>query len=415
MTTKSVFEDVDLRVHTLSEQKISSESPGTILKDIRAILDFIGPKEIASGSKNGNIPSEMLEELNQKMSSPIQLSLSRVLMRNYPNIAGPYILLRVMGIVETTGKKVRINREKMTFWMNLNPVEQYFTLLEALLFFAEDSVIGKNSNARNDGEITDSIFFLKNLPDVSSKNTHEYFPVYCMNMPDWSMWLMKQFGLVEIKRSSKDIEGAPGWKIGTVKRTIWGSAVLWVILDFLEKKQLANAKQIKQTEEDGGQEDGDDSDYYCNDCIYEIKSHTGYGYFQPAFQPYFSDWKTIYAIPIVKSRPGKYLFQVTLTRSQLYSTGRKQITIPGTHCFQSLADEILKIFNIDDTEHLFRFRYQDSRGATRQYYHCESDEGPYANEVILEDSGLIEKQGIDFLFDFGDMNLFKLVLKKIES
>src|ERR1051325_489573 len=80
----------------LSAQKIVAGNPGTILKDVETILQFIGPEGIVTRSQNATFPADRLPELNAKISHPIELPLKRPLLRDYPNLAGLFILLRVM-------------------------------------------------------------------------------------------------------------------------------------------------------------------------------------------------------------------------------------------------------------------------------------------------------------------------------
>lgn len=62
------------------------------------MIDFIGPAGVPTQSKHGSFPNASLPELNQRLSAPIELRLNRPLLRDYPNIAGIYILLRVMNL-----------------------------------------------------------------------------------------------------------------------------------------------------------------------------------------------------------------------------------------------------------------------------------------------------------------------------
>jgi len=126
----------------LTEQHIMPGDPGTILKDIQTMLEFIGPRGVVTKSRNATFPAESLPELNAKVSHPIKLGLKRALLQDYPNLAGLVILVRVMELVEVKGKRVVLGPMALDFWPGLNSTEQYFALLEALLLQAQSSVLG---------------------------------------------------------------------------------------------------------------------------------------------------------------------------------------------------------------------------------------------------------------------------------
>lgn len=76
-----------------------------------------------------------MRELNERV-------LKRPLLRDYPNLAGLFILLRVMELLQVQGNRLVPCVSAAQFWRSLNPTEQYFALLEALLFQAQSSVLG---------------------------------------------------------------------------------------------------------------------------------------------------------------------------------------------------------------------------------------------------------------------------------
>ena len=116
-----------------------------ILKDVDTLLEFVGPGGIVTKSRNATLPSERLPELNAKVSHPVQLALKRALLRDYPNLAGVFILLRVMDLLQMKGNRLVVCPEALEFWRRLNFAEQYFALLEALLFQAQSAVLGGES------------------------------------------------------------------------------------------------------------------------------------------------------------------------------------------------------------------------------------------------------------------------------
>jgi len=70
------------------------------------------------------------------------LALKRARLQDYPNLAGLFILLRVMDLLQVKGDRLLVCPAALDTWRGLNFTEQYFALLEALLFEAQSSVIG---------------------------------------------------------------------------------------------------------------------------------------------------------------------------------------------------------------------------------------------------------------------------------
>jgi hypothetical protein len=93
---------------TLAEQPITPEGPGTILRDVDSFLQFVGSDGVVTQSCNGAIPISRLMELNQRSSHPIQLNLKRPLLRDFPNLAGVFILLRVMDLLQINGSRLAV-------------------------------------------------------------------------------------------------------------------------------------------------------------------------------------------------------------------------------------------------------------------------------------------------------------------
>src|SRR5438552_66653 len=151
---------------TLAEQQIMVGNPGTILADVNTMLEFVGPDGIVSKSGNATLPAERLPELNARAGHPIKLILKRALLRDYPNLAGIFVLLRVMDLFQMRGKRLMVCSTALESWRALNPTEQYFALLEALLFHAHSSVLGDEAT-REEGpqSFEDAVSFLAQLTE----------------------------------------------------------------------------------------------------------------------------------------------------------------------------------------------------------------------------------------------------------
>ena len=129
-------------------QQVGQAGAGTIVHDVSVLLDFIGQRRLASKSRQGNLPADVLPMLNNLLAPPIELELKRPLMRDYPNVAGVYALLRVMELVRPDGGGVSVASDNVARWRGLNPTEQYFALLEAWLLRTQESVLGAVDRSR---------------------------------------------------------------------------------------------------------------------------------------------------------------------------------------------------------------------------------------------------------------------------
>ena len=131
----------------LTEQLITVGNPGTILRGVETLIEFVGPEGIVTKGRNANLPIDRLPELNRRVGHPIELNLKRALLRDYPNLSGIFILLRVMELLQVKGSRLIVCPSALDLWRGLNPAEQYFGMLEALLFQAQSSVLGERAHS----------------------------------------------------------------------------------------------------------------------------------------------------------------------------------------------------------------------------------------------------------------------------
>ncbi|HWQ93430.1 MAG TPA: hypothetical protein VN673_17300, partial [Clostridia bacterium] len=222
---------------SLTAQQITVGDPGTILRDVETLIEFVGPEGIVTKGRNANLPIDRLPELNRRVGHPIQLHLKRALLRDYPNLSGIFILLRVMGVLQVAGSRLILCPSALRLWRGLNPVEQYFSLLEALLFHAQSSVLGGERTREEAQAFSKTAIFLGQLSErwcnfdfyesASSLGPHG-------ELPPWNLFVQQQLGLIEIrplpssKREPKGW-GGRGWLVGAARLTDWGTAVTWAL------------------------------------------------------------------------------------------------------------------------------------------------------------------------------------------
>ena len=377
----------------LTEQSISADGPGTILRDVGTLIDFIGEGGLVTRSRQGNLPADVLAGLNTRLAPPVELDLKRPLLRDYPNIAGVFVLLRVMDLARVEGQRLRIDPETLAVWRGLNPVEQYFALLEAWLFHAGAEVLGAADRRERD-QYSSNLVFLTVLGASHWKSFGEHCHLYRFEgtVSAWNTQLHVRFGLIAVEpRSLKNRTGFNhGWSMEKARRTPWGGAVAWAILNSAKAGDGDLSWLLHQPEE------------------------ADFGFLQPVFRPYFPEWEKVFAPPRPVTRPGVHVFKVSFTDRRVPGEVWCRLAVPGNASFYELANAMLKAFKFSDTEHLYEFRFRDRLGKGRAYFHPGDDEGPYADEVAVGDTGLPVNGKMKFLFDYGDSWRFELRLERIE-
>jgi hypothetical protein len=432
----------------LSEQPITPSGPGSILKDVDSFLEFVGTEGIATKSRSNTLPIGRLMELNQKSSYPIELTLKRALLRDYPNLAGIFVLLRVMDLLQVRGSRLSVCPTALEFWRGLNCTEQYFALLEALLFQAHPSVLANERRFEEMRSFDLIPVFLAQLSDRWRSFDHYESVSYFGPQGDlrpWSVFLLQQLGLIEIRpRSVSERErrgwGGGGWLLGGARLTPWGAAINWPLMELqrAEEEQLEEVADEPEdslpqpgpaqgllvpllgptaTERANAAEDSDAEDFELglDESSDDSGEEAAFGSLQPSFQPYRPEWRTVYARPKAEVRSGTHHFKVTLAGWQGQGSGIwRRLLVPPHASLDALAGAILSAFDFD-SDHLYDFRYRDQRGSRRIYNHPYTDDGPYTPEITVAETELPLKDEMLFTFDYGDNWQFKVRLEAVED
>ena len=414
------------------------------------MLEFVGSSGIVTKSRNASLPAERLPELNLKAGHPIELGLKRALLRDYPNLAGIFILLRVMDLLQMKGNRLMVCPAALDAWRRLNCTEQYYALLEALLFQAQASVLGGESRREEVRAFEMIALFLGQLSDRWRKFDH-YESVRILGpqgeLRPWNLFVQQQLGLIELRpRAYSERErrswGGRGWLIGGARLTPWGTAVAWALLEFLKRRlEEAEASESDRRAPDGDErqiEFGDGAFALANEALGrrddepsasalsdeaaaleqtpdEASQEPEFGILQPVFQPYFPEWQTVYARPGREVRSGTHIFKVTLVgwRAGGGNVWRRLAAPPGIS-LDWLAGAILRAFKLDD-DHLYDFRYRDQRGKSHVYNHPDCEDGPWTSEIAVGETELAVKDAMRFTFDYGDYWQFEVRLERIDA
>jgi hypothetical protein len=275
----------------LREQAIDQNGPGTILRDTAAVLDFVGPTGVRSTGKYNLLPIDSLPELDRRLSRPLRVPWERPQLRSHPYLQGIHLVLRSVGLLQVagSGEKARlvVPEALRGQWQQLNPTEQYFTLLEAWLVFSRAEMVGERES-RFDGCLSNVFVAWHQLPADGLKVQKS--PLGRFYMPNmygelYNLALMDLFGLVRVEHRAKPV--LP-WEPAGVGHVPFGDA----LFTLLSPQVFGRLHRGEEEEE-----------------VF------GFGQWQALIQPYFPQWQTIWVLSADELREGIYVFRLSLGKS----------------------------------------------------------------------------------------------------
>ena len=376
----------------LRAQSITESSPGTILQDFQTLLDFIDENQVTLSSKLKHLSLKFLQTLNQRLSQPIEIDLKRPQQKSYPNINGLYLLARATNIVQVAAKgkqyQLVLNPDVHGSWQQLNPTEQYFSLLEAWFIRSHPDMLGEDrSGPMMMGDRclqTWQRFIEKKRHTFSTYAQQDNFFYYEPGIQNVA--LMELFGL--LKLTSAKPENGHGWRIKKLEVLPFGKS----LMDLLKDAYLAvNFQWSGVTDPDQPM-----------------------GELQLAIQPYFPEWQRSLAVPVFSFRPERHIFKVSLGKIW------RRIAIAGDTTLAALSNLILDSIDFDH-DHLDQFTVQTPSGRNIEFVHPEYlgysmfGEMKQTKDIIKIGSlPLTVGSTMKYLFDFGDCWEFQVRLEAIE-
>ncbi|MDJ0707198.1 MAG: plasmid pRiA4b ORF-3 family protein [Leptolyngbyaceae cyanobacterium MO_188.B28] len=363
----------------LQQQSIDAQHPGAILHDFHVLLEFLSPNGTEVSQANNFLPMKSLNDLNQRLSHPVTVNLKRPQQKSFPYIHGLYLLLRTSGLtlVKAKGKKQRlvIDEAVLNNWRQLNPTEQYFTLLETWLLWSNDAVLGEHPVPFDAFYRCNQLWSMIPEEGLTFDNPNERDTFLHYIKPHHAA-LFDLFGFITIQPGPVD----KGWQIKGLTRSRFGNAMMKVLMQAVIER--GNTVQ-SQTEFD-----------------------FTYGALQPVFQPFFPQWRQNLVIPAGEFQEGAYIFKVSILKVW------RRIAIPNTLTLDDLSTAILNAFEFD-FEHLYQFSYKDRFGILQTVISPEVSSPPYTTETLVGDLPLEPGASMTYLYDFGDRWEFQVQLEEI--
>jgi hypothetical protein len=387
MTGEDPLFSVEKYGELLRSQTITDEEPGLLLKDFHTLLNFLQEQEIVVSGVNQLLQLKVLPELNQRLSHPTDIQLKRPVQKSYPYIHGLYLLLRLLGITQIIpqGKAqiLTVDEAILQTWNQLNPTEQYFTLLEAWLMLADESVIGEHGGGSLNQPLYKIALFwagtpdsTMNFPTYKNQNQVQYIPGL------HNLALLDLFGLMSVQTGRT--EAGQGWRLQQIRKLPLGDALIRLVVQTFKDNLNAQEATLSSAS----------------------ISQMNFGILQSQLQPFFPEWQTVWTLPGQGFQSGTYTFKVSLGKVW------RRIAIPAELNLDDLAMAILDSYQFD-ADHLYEFSYKDRMGLECRILHPACEEPPFTSEIRVGELSLLPRQAMTFQYDFGDNWKFKVELETI--
>lgn len=393
----------------LQNQEITRDAPGSILRDVDTMLDLVGEdglrpersEEVVSGLRvsesRGAIYTKRLPEINEQLTHSLTVDYKRLTQKAFPTIAGLNLLLRAAALVRInrsgTPPNMERNEEVVASWHDLNPTEQYMSLLEAWLNRANEEEIFEKSRSWPQSKLVGILRFIQEIPPTGLELDAEDREWTLRHRPGFAgLALMWMFGLVELEERGNEA-GEP-WKVDRIELPAFGKTLL---------RRLGRALEDKR--EAFEQDHPPDMWTWTADIgSMELTREE----LQHVLQPYFPDWERHLARPHTAFRPDPHVFTV-----DLYDQCRWRVAVPGTAPLDALSTCLLRAAQFD-RDHLYCFTYEDPYGHEQRVNDPRGYlESPFADEVAVGELPIRPGTELTYLYDFGDRWEFALTLDAV--
>ncbi len=408
-----IISDVDA---CLRNQVVNAESPGTILHDFQVVLDYLGDKGVVAGGKLNLLPMKAIPELDSRLSRPLRLVLKRPQLRSHPYLQGLHLVLRASRLarVEGSGDKARLVLDPFmkAQWEQLNPTEQYFNLLEAMMFQGSPEMVEEKRSYLGGGFLAPCAAAWFKIPEGGEplRTDDLRFPYYHGVEGDFYLLaLMDLFGLVRLEHAGV---GTPEWRSTAIQRTPFGDAFFTLLASAAGAGQEGGVSiliALLSFSGWGGRRSPAPLDLPAiarPDEDDEPEERDGFGVWQPLFQPFFPEWRDNLEFPQEEPCEGVFVFHVSLGKIW------RRIAMPAESTLDDLMYWILRSVKFD-SDHGYEFRFRDRQGRKLSLGSFESLDG-YAEDFEIGSSSLEPGQTLRLTYDYGASWNFTVKLERIE-
>ena len=368
----------------LASQCIDENGPGSILMDFEVVLGFVEDGVQSSGNHH-LLPMAWRFELDQLMTKPLRPRLKRPQQKSFPHLNGLYLLLRATQLCVTEGHgkasgKLTLDSTMHMQWLQLNPTERYFNLLEAWLRRGSWEAVGLRGGGWMSHVAMNARDLWTSIPAAGrsfSEKERERGEFLYSTEQSCTLALLELFGLMTVDRDEPD-EGQ-SWRVTEVRHTPFGNELLQIVFNEIERELLAHEK-----------------------CTVEL------GAWQSVLRSYFPRWINNLKAAEPEFRDGIYYFKVSLGKPW------RRIAIPASSDLDDLAVCIIRAFDFVG-DHLYGLQFVARDGHQIRVEHPHIDDAEtHTDEIAVGELPLNERQSIQFQYDFGADWRFDVQLEKIE-
>ena len=411
---------------------ITETEPTQLLRDFITFIKYLKTHHIVLTPTNEIVSRKDLFEINQEMASPITENTPRTDQKFYPLLHLFYHLVLAGKLFQKVPKKrsklFLKETERLQLFNVLNPVEQYFFLLETFWVDTDWKKLQGGYLGRAPFlEVKDVLITLS-----KQKQGKKIRLVWTDRndlgkmLHDWEYFLLyfSYFGFWEVKRQVIKRSGYPKsyfiaesitpLPFGITIAPILGETRKLINWNLTKRRELGDWKAIPGSHlSDEEMYDPFEEEQNVKRSIEGIKMDklkSGDTFFLP-FVPLFKIGELQKTLPRerIKFIDGTYIFKVALA-GNLW----RRIEMSGKHTFLDLHGIIQKAYKFDE-DHLYSFFMDGKRWSHERFASPYEDKGPYVDDVRIGELGLFVGQKILYLFDYGDQWCFHVELEEIRT
>jgi hypothetical protein len=202
----------------------------------------------------------------------------------------------------------------------------------------------------------------------------------------YNIALAEMFGWLKIKHGK---EKGKGWIVEKLEFTEFGMECIALLQENIKEFRL------------------DWIDSYLEENKPEFDENI-FNFLQPAFQPYFPNYKNTYRLPNTEIKNGIFVFKVSLGKKVW-----RRIAISSTELLDDLHNIIQAAFEFDN-DHLYQFEFRNRFGIKQRVPHPMCEEKLSTDEFKLKELPLRIGETMEYIFDFGDWWVFTIELEEIK-
>lgn len=358
----------------LKQQSFEPGTPGPILLNIQTLIDALATG-VPTTSKYFALPIRCLADLNEQLETPIAHKMKRPQLKSFPTLAGLFLLLRASGLAVGEAKPKRvvlIDPEMREKWEELNPTEQYMSLMDTWWTRGNWTILGERDRFGGMLQSDTRSLYYQLSRQLNNTVGNDRFHMFYSYEKRVAAALLEQFGWIKVAYASKAEQGKVA-DIRSVETTKFGDAMfasLGGVIGPENHGELPVQKELKSL---------------------------------------FPAWKKSLLPTEQPFREGRY--KLRLTWAKVW----RRLEAPATTSLEDVTGLLLESFGFDQ-DHLYQLDYRDPSGREVFVEDPRYREGElFANEVLLGEVPLNEGDSMGLLFDFGASWRFTITIESIDE